>query len=1139
LRLYMATASTTKRSTLLKTAFSRSPLVERFLNTAREGNTFEAAGLAGSASAFLVAHLHEQLNQTVVVVAPTEKEVRDFGGDLNEVLGEDKVLSFPAWGIHPYAWLAPPLENISERLETLCRLISGESIVIVTSPEALRQRTLSRNQLEKHYFSLEVGGEYDLTDIALRLVEIGYERLPITEEVGTFSIRGGILDIFPFTSSNPVRCEFFGDFIDSMRYFNVLSQRSVETIHNIAVIPRREVLIEQEELERLIDGMGPQTSEIVRDKCLGGFDYPGLEWVTAVSKGEPTYLFDYLPANSRFYFIGRDLIEARLEAQTRDALNLYEQMTESWSLAPPPERIYLSDQAAIERFDRHPSIDQKELGSTAGGINFGMKEHPSFNGQVSLLRESLDRWLAEQQTVLMLSDNQLQRDRLEELLGEYRDRVRFVVSELHRGFVFPDIHTIVLTDHQVFERHFVRHRRRQIKEGVAISSYNALEIGDYVVHVDRGIGRYRGLREIKIDDRRRECLLIVYAGDDKLYVPLEEFSRVQKYIGKEGAPQLTRLGGSGWEKVKARTKKAIADMAEELLALYAARKAKPGYAFGVDDDWMRQLETSFPFEETPDQLTTISAIKRDMEQAVPMDRLVCGDVGFGKTEVAIRAALKAIAGGKQVAVLVPTTILAQQHWNTFSHRLGRFPVRVEMLSRFKSKKEQKEIISDLEAMKVDIIIGTHRLLQKDLRIPNLGLIIVDEEQRFGVAHKEKLKRLRDVADCITLTATPIPRTLQMSLLGARDMSVINTSPKERQSIVTEICEFDPKIIYEAINFEVSRKGQVYFVHNRVETIESMHHYLTKLLKHIRIAVAHGQMPEHELEEVMLGFLNRDYDVLLTSAIIESGIDIPTVNTIVINRADRFGLAQLYQLRGRVGRSQERAYAYLLVPPVKQLTDTARKRLKAIEQHTELGSGFHLAMKDLEIRGAGNLLGPQQHGFIEEVGFDLYCRLLEEAVAEVKGEKIERDFEVKLEIDCDAYISEEYIEDSRQRVDIYRKISEARTVADLDAVEAELVDRFGQYRMEVRNLLDVMAIKLEAQRCHIGRVRLHKTQLILAYGDGSFPTKKQIENLRVASPHKMEFDASDGFVIKISFPTDGVRPLQEAKKLLPILRYSVT
>lgn len=1139
MHLCMTSSSTTKRSALLKTAFSHSPLVQQCLGAAREKQKLEVAGLAGSASALLIAYLYEQLRETFLVVAPTEKEVRDLTGDLREVLGEERVYPFSSWGIHPYSWLAPPQEQISDRLEALCHLLSGEQIVVVASPEALRQRTIPKAELESHHFSLEVGGEYDLSDVARRLVEIGYERLPITEEVGTFSIRGGILDIFPFTSSNPVRCEFFGDFIDSMRFFDVLSQRSVETIHDIMLIPKREVLIPQEELERLVDSMGPQTSDLVRDKCLGGFDNPGLEWVAALAEREPAYLFDYLPANCRLYFIDRDLVEARLEAQSRDTETLFEQMLSSWAQAPSPARIYLADDAISRRFDSFTTIDQKELGSATGGINFGMKEHPSFNGQVSLLRESLDRWLTEEKAVFLLSDNQLQRDRLEELLAEYRDRVRFVVSELQRGFVFPDINQVVLTDHQVFERHFVRHRRRHIKEGVAISSYNALEIGDYVVHVDHGIGRYRGLREIKLGDRRRECLLIAYAGDDKLYVPLEEFSRVRKYVGKEGAPQLTRLGGSGWEKVKARTKKAIAEMAEELLALYAARKAKPGHAFGADDDWMRQLETSFPFEETPDQLTAIAAIKRDMEQPVPMDRLVCGDVGFGKTEVAIRAALKAVSGGRQVAVLVPTTILAQQHWDTFSRRLSRFPVRVEMLSRFKSKREQKEVVTDLEAMKVDVIIGTHRLLQKDLRIPNLGLIIVDEEQRFGVAHKEKLKRLRDVADCITLTATPIPRTLQMSLLGARDMSVINTSPKERQSIITEICEFDPKIIYEAINFEVARKGQVYFVHNRVETIESMHRYLTKLLKHIRIAVAHGQMPEHELEEVMLGFLHKDYDVLLSSAIIESGIDIPSVNTIIINRADRFGLAQLYQLRGRVGRSQERAYAYLLVPPVKQLTDTARKRLKAIEQHTELGSGFHLAMKDLEIRGAGNLLGPQQHGFIEEVGFDLYCRLLEEAVAELKGEKIEHDFEVKLEVDCDAFIPDEYVEDSRQRVDIYRKISEARSLASLDEVEAELIDRFGQFGEEVRNLLDVMAVKLLAQKCEIARVRLQENRLTLAYGEGQLPTKKQIEGLRVASPHKMEFDASDGFTIKITFPCDGTSPLQEAKKLLPILRHSIT
>jgi transcription-repair coupling factor (superfamily II helicase) len=781
-------------------------------------------------------------------------------------------------------------------------------------------------------------------------------------------------------------------------------------------------------------------------------------------------------------------------------------MLSTFPQAPQPNDVFLSSAALGSSLGQFRSIEQVEFASSEADIVFGMKDHPSFNGQVSILRQMIQTWLEHGTRVFILSDNELQKQRLEELLSEFNTTVTFVVSELHRGFVFSDIDAAFLTDHQIFDRHFIRHRKRRIKEGVAISSYNALEIGDYVVHVDYGIGRYRGLKEIKLNNRRRECLLIHYAEDDKLYVPLEEFHRVQKYVGKEGAPTLTRLGGKSWEKVKARTKKAIADMAEELVALYAARKANPGFAFPQDDEWMRQLEASFPYEETIDQLKAIEAVKSDMQAPTPMDRLICGDVGFGKTEVAIRASVKAISAGKQVAVLVPTTILAQQHLNTFKNRLSQFPVKVEMLSRLRSK----------------------------LNIPNLGLIVVDEEQRFGVAHKEKLKKLRQNADCITLTATPIPRTLQMSLLGARDMSVINTSPKDRQAIVTEIAEFDPKIIYEAINYEVARKGQVYFVHNRVETIESMHHYLTKLLKHIRVAVAHGQMPEHELEEVMLGFLHRDYDVLLSSAIIESGIDIPTVNTIIVNRADRFGLAQLYQLRGRVGRSQERAYSYLLVPPVKQLTDTARKRLKAIEQHTELGSGFHLAMKDLEIRGAGNLLGPQQHGFIEEVGFDLYCRLLEEAVAELKGEKLVSDFEVKLDFDCDALIPIEYVEDSRQRVDIYRKIAESREPADLEAVGVELVDRFGKYGHEVANLLDIAAMKLHAQSRKISRIKFAENRLVIAYGGDHLPGKKQIESLRVAAPYKMEFDASEGFIVKITFPENHSGAVQEAKKLLLIL-----
>ncbi len=1103
----------------------------RLIGSLSEKKHLQIAGLAGSANAFVISELCSHLKSTIVVIAPFEKLAANLAGDLQELCGEEQVSLFPAWEIYPYDWITPPVENSAQRLETIWKLSSGKPIVVVTTPDALLQRTLTRQQLMASCFELKVGDEYDLAALSGKLVELGYERMPVTEEVGSFSVRGGIVDIFPFTSANPIRCEFFGDFIDSIRLFSVLSQRSIESVSKITVIPRREIIVDQAKLEEKIERFDQATTDLLREKCLNGFDYPGLEWLSPLLEIEQGSFFQHLQADAVFYLTDQPLVEERLETQIRSAESLYGDQRATFPNAPTPAQILVPPDVVQSSIDAGRRVVELALGTSQDGINFGLKEHPSFNGQMTILRDLIDQWLKENKSVFLLSDNQLQKDRLIELLPEYADRVSFGVSGILKGFVIPESETIVLTDHQIFERQVIRHRRRKFKEGQAISSYSALDIGDYVVHVDYGIGRYRGLKEIKIDSRRRECLLIAYADDDKLYVPIEEFARVQKYVGKEGTPQLTKLGGKSWEKVKARTKKAIADMAEELIALYAARKAKPGLSFPADDDWMHQLEASFPYEETTDQLAAIDAVKKDMMQASPMDRLVCGDVGFGKTEVAIRAALKAVAGGKQVAVLVPTTILAQQHLVTFRKRLGQFPMRIEMLSRFRSRIEQKETIKELLAQKVDIIIGTHRLLQKDLQIPNLGLIIVDEEQRFGVAHKERLKHLRQLADCLTLTATPIPRTLQMSLLGARDMSLINTSPKDRQSIVTEIAEFDAKIVFEAINFEVSRNGQVYFVHNRVETIEAMHRYLVKLLPHIRVAVAHGQMPEHELEEVMLGFLQRDYDVLLSSAIIESGIDIPSVNTIIINRADRFGLAQLYQLRGRVGRSQMRAFAYLLVPPVKQLTDTARKRLKAIEQHTDLGSGFHLAMKDLEIRGAGNMLGPQQHGFIEEVGFDLYCRLLEEAVAELKGETSSSDFEAKVEVDCDTYIPESYIEESRQRVDIYRKIADAKSQSDLELVTAELADRFGKFGDETQNLIDLMALNIAARQNRIARVRLNNGRLTLTYGDGEVPTKSQIERLRIAAPERLEFDSSSGFVIKTEFPESEERPIGAARKLL--------
>ncbi len=1118
-------------SSTLSNTFAGTSAFLRLFDLLQSKDEIQIAGLAGSANAFLISELRSRLNTTIVVVVPFEKIAANLIGDLQELCGEETILPFPAWEVHPYDWIAPPLENTAQRLETIWKLSSGVPAIVVTTPDALQQRTLTREQLISGCFDLKVGDEFDLTSLAAKLVALGYERMPITEEVGTFSVRGGIVDIFPFTSANPIRCEFFGDFIDSIRLFSVLSQRSIEKVEKITIIPRREIIISQEELEVIVSTFDQSTTDLLNQKCVNGFDQPGLEWLAPLLDIQQSTLFDHLPPNAVFYLTDQPLIEDRLDNLTRDADALYGEVRTAFPVAPTPAQIYLASESIQNHIKNKKHIIELALGTSQDGVNFGLKEHPSFNGQISVLRGLVDDWLKEQKSVYLLSDNQLQKERLLELLPEYAERISFGVSGILKGFVIPETDTIVLTDHQIFERQVIRHRRRKFKEGQAISSYNALDIGDYIVHVDYGIGRYRGLQEIKIDARRRECLLIAYADNDKLYVPIEEFARVQKYVGKEGAPQLTKLGGKSWEKVKARTKKAIADMAEELIALYAARKAKPGMSFPPDDDWMRQLEASFPFEETADQLTAIEAVKKDMLSTSPMDRLICGDVGFGKTEVAIRAALKAVAGGKQVAVLVPTTILAQQHLETFRRRLGQFPIRIEMLSRFRSRQEQKETIKELQARNVDIIIGTHRLLQKDLQIPNLGLIIVDEEQRFGVAHKERLKLLRQMADCLTLTATPIPRTLQMSLLGARDMSLINTSPKDRQAIVTEIAEFEPKIVYEAINFEVARKGQVYFVHNRVETIESMHRYLVKLLPHIRVGVAHGQMGEHELEDVMLGFLQRDYDVLLSSAIIESGIDIPSVNTIIINRADRFGLAQLYQLRGRVGRSQQRAFAYLLVPPVKQLTDTARKRLKAIEQHTDLGSGFHLAMKDLEIRGAGNMLGAQQHGFIEEVGFDLYCRLLEEAVAELKGETADSDFEVKIDIDCDTYIPESYIEETRQRVDIYRKIADAKSEQDLDLVAAELHDRFGKFGDETQNLIDLMALNIVARRNRIARVRLSGGRLTLSYGEGELPTKAQIERLRMAAPDRLEFDSSDGFIIRSEFPDTEERPLGAARKLL--------
>ncbi len=1082
------------------------------------GSTVAVSQLSGSARSFLIAGRYEDEPGKYLIVTRSEQDAERIANDVNELLDETVAYHFPDWGVNPYQWKAPLAETIGSRLEALARLQRHDRSIVTSGVRALMEPTISPEDLRHSSLLIEVNQEMSLDHIAARLVRLGYERYPLVEEVGSFAVRGGIVDIFPHTTEHPVRIELFGDFVESIRYFSVSTQRSISNTDSVKLLPQREILVSGGSLEEFFGLIeNKDAADHVREKFRFGIDYPGLEWAASLFVPQRSYLVDFLDRSAVAYFVEPALIESEAEKLFEEFERRHEETGFEREFLPSPDRIYFGPSDLLQRLSELRSYNEISFASREDHpAQFGTGDHPVIGAQMKLLMRKLDEYASENRRVFIACDNKIQRDRMEEILENRADRVMLMVADISEGFTFPSENFVLLCDHQIFSRRYHRYKVRRSKEGVALSSYTNLNVGDYVVHVDYGIGRYQGLKEITVDKRRRDCLLIHYSDGDRLYVPIEEFNRVQKYVGKEGKPQLTRLGGPAWEKVKARTKKAIADMAEELIKLYAERKSRPGFAFSPDSAWMRQLEASFPYDETPDQLQAIEDIRKDMETPHPMDRLICGDVGFGKTEVAIRAAFKCVNDNMQVAVLVPTTILAQQHFNTFAERLEEFPIRIEMLSRFKTRREQKAIIGDLAEGKVDIAIGTHRLLSKDIRFRDLGLLIVDEEQRFGVAHKEKIKRMKRLVDVIAMSATPIPRTMQMSLLGARDMSIINTSPKDRLPIRTEIVEFHPDAIGEAILAEIERGGQIYFVHNRVQTIMSIHRYLTKLLPTVRICVGHGQMPERELEDVMNGFLRKQYDVLLSTSIIESGLDIPSVNTIIINRADRFGLAQMYQLRGRVGRSTLKAVAYLVIPPIRMLSSTARKRLKAVEQHTELGSGFHLAMRDLEIRGAGNLLGAQQHGFVEEVGFDLYLKLLDEAVSELRGEEVKPSLQVKIETDLDLFLPNHYIHESQQKVDVYQRLAKADSYESINDLEAELADRYGPLPSAAENLIRMAEIKVLAIRAGVEKVVLKKGKLVLTYAAEFLPGKQKVAVLASQVPDPLEFSTGGRFEIMVDF-----------------------
>lgn len=1116
----LTAAKSKSHLTIINEKFRESvPFIELIGKIERGTDTeIPVTGLAGSSPALLLSNLTEVVDRPVIAIVSSSEEANNLFDDLAFLIGEAGVCHFPALQIPPYEFRPPSAEILGHRLSTLSRLVRNEARAVVAPVAAVIEPTISLSSFNDGSLMLGIGDEADIYSLAEKLVALGFRRVSLVEEVGDFALRGGLVDFFSPGFDYPVRVEFFGDEIDTIRRFDVSTQRTTDKLKHIELLPRREVPITQESIERYIERMPEDDADLIRARYLNDPELPGLEWL-AVSFGiETGCLLDFIPKEPLFFLNGAGNVKAEIDDILKDARRRYDRIHDRLIEPPEIDRYYINIEKVNTHLENGRKIDMLPFkGGRENIIDFQCREHPSLGSRLDLLSSTINIFHKEGIRFFIAADNPGQASRLNELLSEKIETTAALPIEValfKGGFVSRENGIAVLTDHQIFGRHFRRTRRRKFKEGVAIQSYSSLNAGDYVVHTDYGIAQYKGLTTIKVNGRMLDCLLLTYAEGGKLYVPIEEFNRVSKYSGKDSAPKLSSLGGTGWEKVKARTKKAIADMAADLLKIYAERKARPGFAFVGDTTWMKQLEASFPYAETPDQLKAINDIKADMERPVATDRLVCGDVGYGKTEVAIRAAFKAVETGKQVGLLVPTTILAQQHMTTFTQRLSDFPVKVEMLSRFRTRKEQKLILQELAEGKVDIVIGTHRLLSKDVKFADLGLLIVDEEQRFGVRHKEKLRKIKTTVDTIALTATPIPRTLQMSLMGARDMSLIGTSPKDRLPIATVISEFDPETIAESILREVDRGGQVFFVHNRVQTIESIYRYLKKIVPQVEIAVAHGQMHEKSLEGIMLAFLSGSFQVLLSTSIIESGLDIPTVNTIIINRADRFGLAQLYQLRGRVGRSTVHAHAYLLTPAYRLLTPEARKRLRAIEAHADLGSGFALAMKDLEIRGAGNILGPQQSGFIEEVGFDLYTKLLEEAVAELKGETIPPTPDTKLEIDIEILIPEEYVNISQQKVEVYQRIAAARTLEDIEKIREDVEDRFGRAPYQVNNLFEAAAVRISAFANGINKVRIKSGTVELQFDDSKKFQRKEIESWRQAIEHPMEFSLTESAQIRI-------------------------
>ena len=1092
------------------------------------------SGLTNTARSLYIPLLARAAKQPVIVVVADNKAAEALeltlraGCELTGAVDPNRVVRIPAHDVLPFENLSPHPDVQEQRAAALFKLATGAVSILIAPAEAAALRLFNRDYYSSLAVTVRRGEEVDVEILTSHLASVGYTQMDLVEMPGQFTRRGGILDVYSPEADRPVRIEFFGDEIDTIRKFDPETQRSQSGLDETQLLPLTETPVTEHLLAAVHARLNKQRVQVAEGD--GDFDEQEMEIEAAAAGGVsvfPGWEFFSSVAGAEHHLLSllqRSVLFVEEPAMVRNQIdrwwNKVEQRHERSGIGSliRPEDIYLRPEVLQGLLDSHPGLDLDQLGaidvleedSTLGEIAVNSRPTLRFHGSIPALVDQLKSLMAAEQRIVLAAPTQGDVERTASMLREYQVPYRLgsrvvqhgaeleeasylagdmrvpviVRTQIASGVSFPEANLIMFGANDMSDDADItaRPEPKKSKTAAFLSDFRDLAIGDYVVHVEHGIAQYQGLKEIVQDGLAVEFMILEFAEQAKLYVPLTRLDLIQKYRSTDTgpAPVLNKLGSQQWVKTKARVKKAMQDMAAELLKLYAQRHTAQGTAFSPDNDFQREFEDSFDYRETDDQLTAISAVKQDMESTMPMDRLLCGDVGYGKTEVAMRAAFKAVQDGKQVAVLTPTTVLAFQHFETFKKRFSQFPITVEMISRFRTPKEQKIILEKLETGKVDILIGTHRILSKDIKFQDLGLLVVDEEQRFGVRHKERLKQLRKEIDVLAMSATPIPRTLHMSLVGLRDMSVIETPPKDRMAIQTVVAKFDEKIIRSAIEVELERGGQVYFVHNRVETIYEIASRIQELVPGARVVVGHGQMGEKDLEGVMLAFMHHEFDVLVATTIIENGLDIPLANTIIINRADRHGLSELYQLRGRVGRSNRRAYSYLLIPPERELTDIARRRLAALKEFSDLGAGFKIAALDLELRGAGNMLGGEQSGHIEAVGFELYTSMLEAAVKEMKGEGSEERPSTQLNLGIALRIDESYVAEENQRLRLYKKIAGAENEKAIADLRAEMEDRYGALPDATVYLLEAAALRLECERLGVAQIDRKRAELQIRF-----------------------------------------------------------